>query len=151
MTTQHAPRTPMWRQVLSLPQTRLGWWAIGLVGIYWALAATVNFTDRLSVLGTVVASGGSVVYLLVFIPTQLAGVVGTVVALIALLRSHERSALVWLAMVAGLPALLPLVWIFLVLGDGLGGIPTLWVMIALAGLIGVLIAWLQRHKSGEPR
>jgi hypothetical protein len=31
MSAQRAPHTPpLWRRVLSLPQTRLGWWAIGL-------------------------------------------------------------------------------------------------------------------------
>jgi hypothetical protein len=54
-------------------------------------------------------------------------------------------------MVAGLPAFLGAGWLVLVLGSELGEIPTLWVMIALAGLIGVLIAWLQRHKSEKQR
>ena len=30
MSAQHAPRPPLWRRILSLPRTRLGWWAIGL-------------------------------------------------------------------------------------------------------------------------
>jgi hypothetical protein len=30
MTTQHAPHTPLWRRVISLPHTRLGWLAVGL-------------------------------------------------------------------------------------------------------------------------
>ena len=116
MTTQHAPHTaPLWRQILSLPQTRLGWWAVGFAGIYWVLTATVDFTDGLWVLGTKVASWDSVVYWPLLSAYSLAGVAGTVVALIALLRRHERSALVWLAMVAGLPAFIAAGWVFLVL------------------------------------
>ena len=31
MSAQHAPHTPpLWRQYLSLPHTRFGWWAVGL-------------------------------------------------------------------------------------------------------------------------
>ena len=29
--TAHTPRTPMWRKVLSLPQTLLGWLTVGLL------------------------------------------------------------------------------------------------------------------------
>lgn len=144
MTAQQAPHTPLWRQVLSLPQTHLGWWAVGLVGIFWVLNATSTSVDRLAVLGTEVASGGSAVYWLVASAWQLTGVVGAVVALIALLRSHERSALVWLAMVAALPAFLGAGWIFIVLGDE-------WMLIPLAGVVLALIALLRRHKAGEPR
>jgi hypothetical protein len=42
MTTGHAPHTPpMWRRVLSLPRTRLGWWAVGLAS--FALIAFVTY------------------------------------------------------------------------------------------------------------
>jgi uncharacterized membrane protein len=54
-------------------------------------------------------------------------------------------------MVAGLPAFIAAGWIALVGGYEQGGITALPVMIALAALIGVLIAWLRRHNSGEPR
>jgi hypothetical protein len=52
-------------------------------------------------------------------------------------------------MVAGLPAFIAAGWIALVGGYEQGG--SLPVMIALAVLIGVLIARLRRHNSGEPR
>jgi hypothetical protein len=43
MTAQHAPHTPLWRKVLSLPQTRLGWWAVvliaGTAALVWVLFA----------------------------------------------------------------------------------------------------------------
>ena len=38
MTAQHAPDTPpLWRRGFSLPQTHLGWWAVGLAGPSWVL------------------------------------------------------------------------------------------------------------------
>ena len=50
MTAQQAPHTqPMWRQVLSLPHTPLGWWAIGLASPALVLMA---FTNVLALLGT---------------------------------------------------------------------------------------------------
>ena len=89
MTTQHAPHTPpMWRRFLSLPHTRLGWLAVGLAGIFWAL--TVYFA--------VYPAG------LVVLVWLLASAASGVVALIALLRGHEQSALVWVAMLLGLGA-----------------------------------------------
>ena|SRR5918994_3334359 len=143
MTTQHAPHTPpLWRKVLSLPHTRLGWWAIGLT----AGSALLLIFGRF-----LVSFGASPWVGSLFLAGLLGGVAGTVVALIALLRSHERSALVWLSMVAGLPAIPPLGFIFIVLVDGLGERPTLLVIAALVVLISGPIAWLGLYRSGKPR
>ena len=146
MTTQHAPHTPpLWRRVISLPHTRLGWWAIGLTA---GSALLLIFGAFLVGLGASPWVGS------LFVAGLLGGVAGTVVALIALVGSHERSALVWLSMVAGLPALPPLGFIALALGDQVGLHPffTLPAMVVLITvLISVLIVWLQRHKSEEPR
>ena len=30
MTNHHAPHAPIWKKVISLPKTRLGWWSVGL-------------------------------------------------------------------------------------------------------------------------
>ena len=101
MTAQHAPHTPpLWRRFLSLPHTRLGWWAVGLAGTFWALQAIIRTSDFEAVMQSL---SGEVQWLVIW-ALVLPGVAGTVVALIALLRGLERSALVWLAMVAGLPA-----------------------------------------------
>ena len=85
---QHAPHTPRSGRVLSLPHTRLGWWAIGLtVG-----SVLLLIFGRIS---GVVGDPGLV--MMIFIAGLLPG---AVVGLIALLRSQEeRSVLVWLAMV----------------------------------------------------
>jgi hypothetical protein len=105
MTTEHVPYTPpMWRRFLSLPHTRLGWWAVGLTAVPFALSFMLN---RFGGLDGVVADAG----LAMMIPV--AGLLpGAVVGLIALLRSQEeRSVLVWLAMVpAALVAVIPIVF-----------------------------------------
>jgi hypothetical protein len=89
MTTQHVPHTPLWRKVLSLPQTSLGWWAVGLSGIFLALMAVTDTTDKLSILGTEVAGGGSVLHYLFLSVWQLSGLAGVVAGLIAWLRRHR--------------------------------------------------------------
>ena len=136
MTTQHAPHSPpMWRKFLSLPHTRLGWWAIGLSGTFWVLQATQDWVFT----AIAMESLSGVEQWLVIWALVLPGVAGTVVASIALLRGLERSALVWLAMVAGLPAFLGAGWNVLVFVgmNWLGEIPTLLVMAALVVLINV--------------
>jgi hypothetical protein len=43
MSAQHAPHTPpLWRRVLSLPRTRLGWWAVGLSAVSVVLFLWLN-------------------------------------------------------------------------------------------------------------
>jgi hypothetical protein len=121
MTAQHAPPTPLWRRVFSLPKTRLGWWAIGLAGIALALYVVVGAdTNEMSIkienalstiLGVSVTWGEELWAILLNSTWILTGLAGAVVALIAVLRRHERSALVWVAMVAGLPALVIVAWL----------------------------------------
>jgi hypothetical protein len=110
MSAQHAPHTPpLWRRVLSLPQTRLGWWAIGLAATFVVLLifGVVVFEILLvDVLGMDQQTQWEGVVLPFYsITALLSGLCGGVVGLIALLRQHERSWLVWLALVPGLAAL----------------------------------------------
>jgi hypothetical protein len=98
MSAQYDPHTPpLWRRVLSLPHTRLGWWAVGLVGIFWGLIG-IFWVLSVYFFGHPVG--------LVALVWLLGAAAGGVVALIALLRGHEQSALVWVAMVLGLVAFL---------------------------------------------
>jgi hypothetical protein len=108
MTVQQAPHTPpMWRKFLSLPHTRLGWVAV-------ALAAPV-FVFGVLVLPVMALVGGMGLewtwdlrgwargwaYVALFM-LKVAGywtIPAAVAGLIAVLRSHERSWLVWLALV----------------------------------------------------
>ena len=98
MGAQHVPHTPplwaphtppMWRRVASLPQTSLGWFSVGLTAVsVWVLVCV-----------------GLGVFALTPIPLLdlvLFGLAGGLFGLIAALRGHERSWLVWLAMVLGL-------------------------------------------------
>jgi hypothetical protein len=98
MGAQYVPHTPLWRKFLSLPHTRLGWWAVGLAaGSVLLLIFIVNF-------GGDVFGGLPSDFLILFaLGVMLAGVVGGVVGLIAVLLSYERSVLVWLTMVVAVP------------------------------------------------
>ena|SRR3989304_4076874 len=96
-----------------MPHTRLGWWSVGL-----AVAFVVVF----------------IIYAMVFIPTSsdapwrpttlpnygilimLCGLGAGIVGLIAVIRQHERSWLIWLSLLPGLLAL------FALLGDFLSAI-----------------------------
>jgi hypothetical protein len=90
------------------PATRLGWWAVGLAAAY-VVMSIVN----------------SAVFMRISIPDwwrqnllpfygifmMLAGLAAGVVGLIAIIRRHERSWLVWLAILPGASA-----WLF-ILGE----------------------------------
>ena len=98
MGAQHAPHTPplwaphtppMWRRVASLPQTSLGWFAVGLTAVSVWVVVCVR-------LGVFELTPIPLLDLVLF------GLAGAVAGLIAALRGHERSWLVWLAMVLGL-------------------------------------------------
>jgi hypothetical protein len=110
MTAQQAPHatplspTPLWRRVFSLPQTPLGWAAVGLASPVWALwvygiASTLLQGDPLT-------AGGVILGALFTAPF---GLFGAAAGLVAVLQ-HDRSLLVWLALV---PVLLFVSMVFL--------------------------------------
>ena len=108
--TAHTPHTPPRRHVLAPPQTRLGWWSVGLAGTSLVLIAFSFIVFQ--VLGE-----NLVLLLLSFllaVPTAgvptLVGWAGGVVGLIAVLGRGERSGLVWVAMVLGLVLLSVEIW-----------------------------------------
>ena len=94
--TAHTPHPPLWRRILSPPTTRLGWYSVGL-----AAAFVVLFVVNAAVL---LPAPGVLPWREAFvgIALLLSGIGGGIAALIALVRCHERSALVWLAMLPGL-------------------------------------------------
>lgn len=108
MIAHHAPHTPLWRRVLSLPKTRLGWWSVGLAATFVALFI-INATVFMP--ATVVVPWRQVLLPFYGIAMLLCGLAGGVTGVIAVLRWHERSALVWLSMLPGLFVL------FLVIGE----------------------------------
>lgn len=82
--------------LLSLPSTRLGWWSVGL-----AAAFVVVFVINAAVL---LPAAGVVPWreAMVGIVLLLCGIGGGIAALVALIRGHDRSWLVWIAMVPAL-------------------------------------------------
>lgn len=103
MSAQHAPHTPLWRRILLPPSTRLGWWSVGLAATFVALLiinATVFMPSAVEV------PWRQLILPFYGIGMLLCGLAGGVVGLIAVIRRHERSWLVWLAMLPGLFVLL---------------------------------------------
>lgn len=83
------------------PISRLGWWAVGLM-LFYVLAYAINAIGMGLRLNLPPVSG--MLMLLV-------GFAASVCALIALIRKHERSWLVWFALLPGALGL------FLVIGE----------------------------------
>ena len=96
MRAHHAPHNPMWKKLLSLPKTHLGWFSVGLAATFVVLF-TVNAAVFLPAPGIVPWREAFVGIVLL-----LCAIGGGIAALIALIRRHERSALVWLALLPGL-------------------------------------------------
>ena len=104
MAAGHAPHTPpLWRQFLSLPQTRQGWLAVGLASPSLLIMA-------FSVVPTLLWGGGlldmnqagilgTVVFPIIWV---FSGLVGGAAAWGAVRGEHERSLLVVVSMVPGL-------------------------------------------------
>lgn len=82
------------------PSTKLGWWAMGLA-IGWVvlnlgISAIINIRSRMP------ATDGSPFAMNFGFLMLLVGLASGIVALIAILRKHERSWLVWAALLPGL-------------------------------------------------
>ena len=82
--------------VSSLPSTQLGWWSVGLAAAFVVLLI-INAAVFLPSPGVVPWREA-----MVGIGLLACGIGGGAVALIALIRRHERSWLVWLALLTGL-------------------------------------------------
>ena len=159
MTAQHAPHTPpMWRKFLSLPHTRLGWWAVGLAGPALVLMAFTNVlaipntdTPQLAIWGIVVSGPEGVATALAFFGWLVSALVGGVVGFIAVAR--DRSLLLLVAQVPGLIIFSFLVWIpvsMLQGGEkGVGvSLPLAVLLWAIANL-GIMLVSGSFRKSGE--
>jgi hypothetical protein len=146
MSAQHAPHTPsLWRQVLSLPHTRLGWWAVGLASPALILTAYFIVTYW---------AGGHEYSLELLLVWPLSAVAGAVAGLIALVR--DRSWLVWVAQVNGVLLFAYFIWGYsswLLRHDTHDSNP--WVAFAIAVLIWAVSAgtavFIGRKESGKVR
>ena len=107
------PSQPLWRRILGWPSTRVGWWSVGLAATF-----TVLFTINSTVImpSTVEAPEAPWQQALPFygIAMMLCGLTAGIVGLIAVIRRHERSWLVWLTILPGLFVLIFVLGEFLV-------------------------------------
>ena len=102
---------PSRRRILRWPSTRLGWWSVGLAAAFVILmtinsAVFMRLPEDMTWRVTVLPFYG--IFML------LCGLAAGIVGLIAVIRRHERSWLVWLAILPGLFALVFMLGEFLV-------------------------------------
>jgi hypothetical protein len=96
MTAHHAPHTPIWKKVISLPKTRLGWFSVGLTAVFllYLFALIIDGSaleaENLPGIGP-----------FMFGVTMAAAATG----LVAVLRRGERSILMILPVLIGLATL----------------------------------------------
>jgi hypothetical protein len=89
---------PLKRRLLGWPSTRPGWWSVGL-----AAAFVVLFFINVAVITSTLEEVYRQTILPYFVIFMLScGFSAGIVGLIAVLRRHERSWLVWLAILTGL-------------------------------------------------
>lgn len=149
MNAQHAPHTPpMWRRVISLPRTLLGWLSVVLIGVPVALffLGVIVYEEQLIEVPGWVDSlfSGSTFELM-----GLGILAGAVVGLIALLRSQERSVLVWLplALAPGLPIAFLAQWLrWMLRHEVVPIVPTVVFLVAMMALIAAS-HFLQRESE----
>jgi hypothetical protein len=96
------PGPPWWRRILRWPSTRLGWWSVALAA---AFAALLLINSALFMPSTVEVPQRQVVLPFYGITLLSCGLAAGIAGLIAVLRRHERSWLVWLTLLLGLMVL----------------------------------------------
>jgi hypothetical protein len=105
-------RESFMQRFLAWPSTRLGWWAIGLGATFeviWIINSMVFIPfPNLVPFRQVVLPFYNILMLL-------CGLAAAIVGLIAAIRDHERSWLVWLTILPGIFVLLSVLGKFLVL------------------------------------
>jgi peptidoglycan/LPS O-acetylase OafA/YrhL len=102
------PAQPLWTPVLGRPGTRLGWWSVWLAAAFVVMFLINSFVFM--------PTSSDAPWRQTFLPFYgiamlLCGLAAGIVGLIAVVRQHERSWLVWLTLLPGLMVL------FLVLGE----------------------------------
>ena len=102
------PGQPFWRGFLGWPSTRLGWWSVGLAAAFVVLSV-INATVFMP--STDDAPWRHVVLPFYGLAMLSCGLAAGIAGLVAVIRKHERSWLVWLTIMPGLFV------IFLLLGE----------------------------------
>jgi len=90
--------TPSRSSFSQRPATRLGWWAVGLIG---AFALMLIYNAGVSMIAQNNPASQNISLPNIGMPMVLFGLASGVFGLIALIRNHERSWLVWLSILLG--------------------------------------------------
>ena len=102
---------PSRRRILRWPSTRLGWWSVGLA-VAFVILMTINSAVFMRLPEDITWRVTVLPFYGIFM--LLCGLAAGIVGLIAVIRRHERSWLVWLAILPGLFALVFMLGEFLV-------------------------------------
>jgi hypothetical protein len=102
---------PLWRRIIRWPSTQLGWWSVGLAAAFEILMI-INSTVFMRLPEDVTWRVTVLPFYGIFM--MLCGLAAGIVGLIAVIRQHERSWLVWLTLLVGLNALVFVLGEFLV-------------------------------------
>lgn len=90
--TVHTPHTPLWRRVLSLPKTQLGWWSLGFLAehglIVFAFGAVAGV---LNAAGLPNMAGHPWLIALTLFVVGAPALAGITTGLFAVIRRAERS------------------------------------------------------------
>ena len=105
------PGQPLWRRIFGWPSTRLGWWSVALTATFVVLMI-INNTVFMRLPEDVTWRETILPFYGFFM--MLCGFAAGIVGLIAVIRRHERSLLVWLTILPGLFVLVFVLGEFLV-------------------------------------
>ena len=105
------PSQPLWWRITRWPRTQLGWWSVGLA-VTFEILMIINSTIFMRLPEDVTWRVTILPFYGIFM--MLCGLAAGIVGLIAVTRQHERSWLVWLALLVGLNALVFVLGEFLV-------------------------------------
>lgn len=94
---------PWWRRVLKQPDTKLGWWSLGLAVVYIMLMI-INSVVFMRLPGNIPWRTTLLPFYGIFM--LLCGFATGIVGLTTVTRQHERSWLVWLSILIGLNTLI---------------------------------------------
>jgi hypothetical protein len=95
MTAQDVPHTPMWRRVISLPTTRLGWYSVGFVPAHALVMVALGIASGvLAATGLPNLAGYPWLIAPVLFVALAPALAGMAIGVIAVIERGERSMLV---------------------------------------------------------
>ncbi len=97
---------PLWRRIMKLPGTRIGWWSVALAATYVVLLLILSILPG-------IVSWGQTVILLIIVSVALCEWAAGITGLIALMEQRERSVIVWIAMLPAVYSLINILYIAL--------------------------------------